>query len=343
MAAPTPVKTWQPTYGASLPAQNILYKTSSSDPARIMLLLKQILTGFPSSPWVVQKSSDGAANVGAADHISLFSHLVWANAGSNHSWFTLRQTGIGATAEILVDLSSTNTLVATIAFAPGGFDTGGTLTAAPTASGGSVTLCNAAVWLIGSTSPTGRLSVLQSTDGHCTRVIWYRNGIPEGFWMLEKIGNLSSVASDFGGSAPFFGYVVGSNGGVGASYLGNLDGLHATVKPRILIASTAGNAGLTNENYQARSHGSRMYAQAALNRGYLASPAGVEGITTVGVRALWGQIQDLWITTSSLSNDGNRPNVRLGEHMDVVSGDYGLVNVYGLLMPWPHGAPMLLV
>jgi hypothetical protein len=342
MPAPAPSKTWQPTYGASLPAQNILFSKTANHHKELLLLIKQILTGFPTLPWVVQKSSDGAANAGAGDFISTIAHLVWAAEGSNHSWFTIRQTGIGATAEILFNCSNASTLSATIAFAPGGFDTGGTLTNAPTASGGSITLCNNTTWICGNGTPTGRLSVLQSADGHCTRVLFIRNGIPEGFWMFEKLASLPIPASDFGGSVPFFGFVRGDNGGAAASYAGNLDGTHGTVKPQGRIGATVGNAGVTCEGMQQRWHGGRHYMQNALTRGYTASPAGVEGFTTAGVRGLWGMLQDIWITTSEHSNDQSRPNVRLGEHMDVVAGDYGLVNIYGLLLPWPHGAPLLL-
>ncbi len=347
MPAVTPAKTWQPTYGASLPAQNILFVTSSNDHKRLLLLIKQILTGFPSAPWVVQKSSDGAANAGAGDFISTISHLVWAAAGSNHSWFTIRQTGLGATAEILFDCSNASALSATIKFAPGGFDTGGTLTNAPTASGASCTLLSNTTWLSGNAAPTGRLSVLQSTDGHCTRVLWMRNGVAEGIWMFEKMASLAAPASDFGGSCPFFGYAVGANAATVAAYSSQLDGRGVnggagSTKPQIIIGSTAGNAGLAVDNFFTRSTASRVYTQHPLTRGFDASIAAVEGVTTVGVRALWGLLQDFWVTTSSYTNDGPRVNVRLGEHMDVSPGDYGLVNVNGLLMPWPHGAPMLL-
>lgn len=341
MPAVAPSKTWQATYGASLPAQNIQFITGSNDSKRLMLLIKQILTGFALSPWTVQKSSNGTV-ANSSDNWTTTADLVWNNAGSAHSWIVLRQTGIGATAEILIDLSNTATSSATIKFAPGGFDTGGTTTAAPTASGTSSTLCNNTSWITNFTSFSGRLSVLMSTDGQCTRVIWMRVGATEGFWCFEKLASLAISSSDFGGSVPFFGYVQGTNTGSVAAYPGSLDGT-ATVKPKVIIGSTVGDAGVTCEDVQVRWHGGRFYAQQVFERGFVASPAGVEVPSTSGARTLCGMLQDMWVVTWSGSNDQGRPNLRLGEHMDVVAGDFGLVSVDGLVLPWPAAEPMMLI
>src|SRR5574340_893123 len=57
--------------------------------------------------FVVRSSSNGAGAFGNGDGVDRWAAaagLVWAAPGTSHSWIVLRQTGIGATYEVCIDL-----------------------------------------------------------------------------------------------------------------------------------------------------------------------------------------------------------------------------------------------
>lgn len=153
--------------------------------------------------------SGGAGSFGLGDKWLAPANLIWANAGSNHSWAVFRFTALGGGSfEVLVDLSTnfpSNCTVKISASAGFGSLAAGTATAAPTATDEQTVLANAP-W--GASLADGRnvLHVERSDDGEITRIVICRNNQTAGFWQFAKPSNvvtgwvLPAVASVVGSS-----------------------------------------------------------------------------------------------------------------------------------------------
>lgn len=204
MTLPVLARTWQFQVNQLAPALG----TTLANARRLMLMIKESLKGSgawtdslgaaiaSSGNWVVRSSCDGSGGAGSfgngdgVDRWVTDANLVWAAAGSNHSWIVLRQTGIAAVYELCIDLSNINSNICTIEVAFGGYNLDGTATARPTAVGGQV-LLNAGNWgSFAGDAPTV-LHVLKSDDGAATRVLMTRSSnnatgvFTTGFWMFE--------------------------------------------------------------------------------------------------------------------------------------------------------------
>lgn len=332
MAAPALSKTWQHTYsgGHSTNVRFVSSGTTLTDYRTLMLFIKNVLVGFSSSPWACRYSSDGTTAGTAGDLVDRWSSittLVWAAAGSNHSWIVLRQTGIGSTAEICIDLSNGTSSNATIVFSPGGFS-GGSLTARPTAADELVLLSNT-TWLTSTGSAfTGVVSVMQSTDGQCTRLIFWRGGFVECLWILDKPASAVS-----GWTTPFFGWIRGTSGASTATYAQLLTNNSPVGKVR--IGTTSGAANLTTEDYQATTIaiGARILTvqDASSPVEYVVTPCGIEVPATVGARGRHGVLADIWAAPSSLRAGDTFPN----------DSARNLIVAGAILLPWNGEQPRM--
>ena len=162
MAIPILTKTWQFDVNQSVTAQGSALATMR----RVMRTIVDSLVGFATLPWVVRGSSDSvAAAMDSTNRWLADANLVWS--GGTHSWIVLRQTGVSATFEICIDLSSGSAGIITVAFSSTGF-TGGTTSARPTAADEVVSL-SANQWCTG-TDVAHVVHAMQSTDGKATRV-----------------------------------------------------------------------------------------------------------------------------------------------------------------------------
>lgn len=165
----------------------------------LMFAIKQSLIGAgawtdsagagaaPAGNWVVDYSCDGVtagAKGDGTDRWTVATKLVWAAVGVAHSWIVLKQTGIGATFEMLIDCT-TGVAVAYISTSIGGF-TGGTTLNRPTAPADECILLNTAVWGGRNSATASTVHVFNSTDGACTRVFACRSGQIASFWMIDK-------------------------------------------------------------------------------------------------------------------------------------------------------------
>lgn len=160
----------------------------------------------PAGNWTVIGSSDGTtAGLDAVDRWAADANLVFANAGSAHSWIVLQQTGISATFQMLIALDSngigyTCTInVSHVAF------TGGSTTANPTSASSTPVLASANWGAANGGTPTTRVHVMRTTDGTATRVVLCRNGHVQALWSLELMSDLTSTVQGF------VGFVVGNN------------------------------------------------------------------------------------------------------------------------------------
>lgn len=158
--------------------------------------------------WVVTCSCDGsgggagvgfgnAGGVGAGVNfwdvagVLTSTKLNWANPGTNHSWIVMRQTGISATYEVLIDLrvgggsTSASVTFSTTGFCAvnGGAD--GNATTAPTAAAGSFqAVISATSW--GGGGVLGAVwHAMKTTNGSAYRFFIMRSGSCVAFYDFE--------------------------------------------------------------------------------------------------------------------------------------------------------------
>jgi hypothetical protein len=186
MALPTADKTWQYNVNQAMPATGVALTEART-------MLKAIVTsmlGFGTLPWTCRYSCSSTVAGAAGDGVNRWSaitDLVWANAGSAHSWIVLRQTGVGTTFEILISLENAQAsgAVVTIYMSPSAAFTGGTTTARPTATD-EVSIAANIGWGTVSGSASYRLHCMQSTDGQSTIIIIQTSNVTTAFWMFAK-------------------------------------------------------------------------------------------------------------------------------------------------------------
>jgi hypothetical protein len=193
MASPTLEKTWQ------ISPNNIVYKGVEHTVNRqLMFAIKEILTGFASNPWTVHSSSDGVTNFGAADYWNTWEDLLWGTG--NHSWIIFNHP---CGAQIKFDQKYANTQCEDmwVCFSPGALYTGGSLSAAPTATDEETDLLveeryntTGQKWWTGFLDTVEavkwnvRFHVWHSADGLVTRVGLWTDGECIAFW---QFGDLS--------------------------------------------------------------------------------------------------------------------------------------------------------
>ncbi len=144
-----------------------------------------------SNLWTVRYSCDSVAAGVADDGVDRWdaiTDLVWANAGSAHSWIVLRNTAIGASADLLISCESAsgNGANITIAISPSAGFTGGTTTARPTATDEIVVINNAAWGGVANTDASVKLHMMKSTDGECWRIFCCNTGQANTSWIFGK-------------------------------------------------------------------------------------------------------------------------------------------------------------
>lgn len=153
-----------------------------------------------SGNWTITSSNNGAGSFGNNDDVNRLdtageidvTKLVWATAGSNHTWVVLQQTGIAAKFQICIDLSNSSTQSATVVvsfnsgFGTANGGTDGTATARPTApAADSQVLINNTDWGGGSGAVGSLWNVSKTNDGKSFRFWIYRSGSCVGWYQFE--------------------------------------------------------------------------------------------------------------------------------------------------------------
>lgn len=189
MALPTLSKTWQHNLNNRVTASG----TVLTDNRAALRGIKNAMIGFATQPWTVAGSSNGTtAGMDATDRWSANTDLVWANAGTAHSWIVLQQTGVSATFQVLITLenASGNGQVAGVFMSAAGF-TGGSTTARPTATDEVTLIAVNTAWGGNQTGTNFDIlwNVSQSTDGQCTRVFAFYNSVHSTMWIFDKAKN----------------------------------------------------------------------------------------------------------------------------------------------------------
>src|SRR5579885_3685790 len=205
MGAPTLSKTWQSLTNFSVATTG----NATTDHQQTLLKVKKQLVAFGSSPYSVRSSSN-SVSANTSDNWNSNTDLVW-NSGA-HSWIVLRQTGLGSTSDICIDLLNATVGSLAIYYSPGGYATTSLSTTArpSTLNSDEVPLgpgtFNGPVsqWIsAGSSTFSGFVNVFMSTDGQCTRwfVLSTAGAVMHATW-IEKIQNpISSLPYPvFGGT-----------------------------------------------------------------------------------------------------------------------------------------------
>lgn len=264
MAPPTLVRTWQFAVNRVMP--DLGAGTPNATNRRLLRTIKNMLIGAdgltwtdkdgstvtPSGHWTVVASSDSStAGHDAVDRWAADANLVWATAGSAHSWIVLQQTGIGATFQILIDCDATSSnshdcdiTVSHSGFGVAGGGANGTTTAAPTALNSIVLVSGASApdcWggYTGG-SPQQRIHMMRSADGKGMRLLITRDGFLGSLWLIDLAGN-----PETGWTQPYLA-VIRSNATVTlTSDRPILSDLSASGVTAVKSASTAGAYGGT--------------------------------------------------------------------------------------------------
>jgi hypothetical protein len=346
MADPDIQKTWEfEVNGLALQNNAQASTTAHQDRREMMLGIKQRLTNTGSfstftTPWTVQSSSDGHTNASAADHWGDIDDLVWRDEdvpGNNFSWIVLRQTGIGATFELLIACESDSVgddgsqIYAAVSV--GGWNTDGNLTTIPTpvTPGDFRVIRNddgtsQGYWGSGTDagSPTGgyRWHVMMSSDGECTRVITFANTVNLGVWIFDKPDNPVTGWTD-----PYVAVIQATNSfsTTQASY--TLFNAAAAMKGRFSGADTT--MFLSTEGLANTSVGQAITTRNQLDNTWAVSEMGIASQTATFTGHM-GQMFDLWWGPAT-----------------TVSGRYypqGLtklyVNVGSMIFPWDGSSLM---
>ena len=322
MALPTLAKTWQFTVN-----QQILALGSALiDNQTLQLNIKNALIGFGTQPWTMYYSCSslvaGAANDGT-DRIAAIANIVWGNAGSAHSWWVLQQTNLGTHAQLLFSMEgiSASGNVMTLVWSPSAGFTGGSTTARPTATDEIVLLSNAGFGGASALDQSVRWSVMQTTDGQCTRImiasaaavsswaIFDKLSGPTAGWAIPVVAawNVSVpttniLATNTLGSAVFK-MRNSSISGVGSM---TVEGFSTTALPTDTVI---GN--ISNE----------------IDSTFIMMPVGFAGLTS-GLRGRHGSFVDLWLGSNSVVSADTYPNT--GTNLFAQFGH--------LILPWNGGA-----
>ncbi len=241
MALPSLVKTWQFQVNNQIVAQG-----SSLATGRLMMRsIKNSLIGAgawtdstngaiaQTNAMTVKGSNNGAGTFGNNDNIDRWTtdaNLVWAAAGSNHSWIVLKLGG--SNVQICIDLNTaTNTSATMVLSVSGGFfaangGTDGTATARPTAADENV-IGSIVGWGMSTPDSTCRYHVMKSSDGLIYRVIINIAGATRGFWQFERVTNRIGASWP----EPTIGTLNGSNASTVAN-TGDLMNSGSTTLPR---------------------------------------------------------------------------------------------------------------
>lgn len=296
MALPTLSKTWQFNVNNQTTAQG----SALADSRKTLRGIKDAMIGFATNPWTVRYSCDSVTAGTAGDGVDRWSadtKLVWANAGTAHSWIVLRQTGIGPTYELLISCEGTSATgsLLTILTSISGFS-GGSRTARPTATD-ELTVASSGQWISGS-DVSNRWSVMQSTDGQCTRILVGFGGNFTTLIVLDKPNNPTT-----GWSTPNFSALYFIAGGLSITTANFISLTSPLARSR--IGSVNGSVTLTIEGI-----GNNFATDITI--GNIANevdsswdmwPLGIACLTS-GARGRHGSLFDLWaISTARASGD----------------------------------------
>jgi len=327
MANPSVQKTWQFNLNGLALLDNTLSGNAHFDRRKTMLAIKNALKGFGTQPWTVTESSDSATATGNTDKWIDEGDLVWRDddTGSAFSWIVLRQTAISTTFELLITCeqdSNVNDGAQIGAWvAQAGF-MGGTTTARPMATDERQIRDSTAFghWGTGGNGGTGlniRWNVMQSTDGECTRVLFFMNNINTGLWFFEKPANPNS-----NWTTPYVASIQGDNNVTTeqATYAKYYDNAFGDSR----FNGTDIQLYLSGEGFNSAAIGEQLTAPNQLDGNFIASEIGLCSRTST-VMGRIGEVFDLWWGFTSQET---------GRYFPSDASSKAFVQVRDMIFPW---------
>jgi hypothetical protein len=337
MALPALAKTWQfVSNGTSCVNQPIASLGSIiADNRRLLRSIKNALTGFASNPWTVRYSCNTTTAGTAGDGVDRWAtdaDLAWATTTSGaRSWIVLRQTGIATNFEVCLDLvgagtDSTNGLGGQLFVSASAGFTGGTTTARPTATDESAqALSGSGVAVLRWSQLTAdlatRWSVMQSSDGACTRFWFYAAGVLRGFYMFDKPTNIVTGWTNPSYALAAAGTSTAATAGLAnvAAYVGRFRalGINGAMAMGCETAGTVifpsdANAGAVPND---------------IDGSWPMLPIGLSS-SSVGVKGRHGTLADIWLGSNTIPD---------GDTYPLATTDF--VQVGSLILPW-NGGPV---
>lgn len=322
MSLPSLTKTWQFSANNQTTAQG----TALADNRKTLRGLKNALKGFATNAWAVRYSCSSAVAGTAGDGVDRWAadtDLVWAAAGSAHSWVVLRQTGIATNYEICISCegAASGGTVLTLVVSPSAGFAGGSTTARPTATDESVRLSGTS-WGGSGSDVSLRWSAMQSTDGKATYVIFATGGAMTGFWAFVAPDNATT-----GWSNPSASFALGGANATISALCSNTSALGS-----MRSGSTTGNLTMTAEGT------SSSVFVADTTFGNLANEISSEwplapvalACSTTGLRGRHGTMPDLWLGSSARASGDTYP-----------TGTPQFAQFGCLVFPWDGSTPAL--
>lgn len=332
MSLPTLIKTWQVSKNNTVAAQGSVAATEK----RIIRTVKNLFLAPASGAWTVWGSNSGAGTFGNNDGVDRWTtdtDIVKAGAGSNHSWFVLKQTGIHANFQLCFDCLGTFAMSIVISPAAGfgtvGGGANGTATARPTATDEIVLISNT-TWF-SQVDAQHQIHFWQSTDGQCARLAIWRAGTNMcTFWLFEKPRNPRT-----GWSNPSVSIAkadtVGISNSIAVLNVSLVNGVargRGTATMTITLTGEGTSAGLL-ANVSPTSSQTNDFDST-----WDFSPIGLASDTTSN-KGRHGMLNDLWWAPLSVTDADTFPND---------ANDRQFVKMGGLLLPWdPAGSTIPLL
>lgn len=297
MPLPSLQKTWQFDVNRTLTVGGTSLATHQKVLRAIKDSLVTTLATRPGmlKPWTVKSSSTGSGSVATSDLWTSDAALVWGTG--NHSWIVLKQDGISTNFEICIDLNNADPGRMTIVWAPGGFNTSGTIGARPTGTD-EVVLLNNTDWLGAQTTLQFVIHAMQSTDGQCTRVIGYWQNVPVLFWLFDKPSR--TVA---GWTLPAVALASGTS-----TTLLNYSALQSVATPKLM--GWGGTAAMTiwmsTESFGSAldAVGAKLVGANAYDTNWPLTPIGLASLSPAGRH---GELVDLWFGSTGANHGDTYP------------------------------------
>lgn len=330
-AVPAQYRTWQFQVNVAIAAQATVLLTN----ALAVRSIKNAMLGTgawtdnangaiaSSGNWSMISSCDGSGGAGSFGNNDLVDRwdangkLIWASAGSNHSWAVLKQTGFaGGPYYLYLDLNNATGSWRLQAGWSTALYTNGTATAAP--SGAALALAGtgaspyplAASHAWGGPQANGAsvLHVMKSADGKAFRAIICRNGWASGLWLLDELENAPP-----GWTAPAICNIGGGDSTLAVASSALVVNNLSNAGNQVNLACVNSNPALTLLHFEGYAANSLVTLPTVANDMAAAWPMYRVGayvrpnqgfatnVPIVNARGYLGQVRDLWWMQSQLA------------------------------------------
>jgi hypothetical protein len=317
MTVPTLAKTWQFSANNAIGAQGSALACNRA----LLRAMKNAWLAMALGPPTVRYSCDSVTAGAAGDAVDRWdsdSDLVWANAGSAHSWIVFQQTGIAGSFQVLMSLENAagNGISMVLVTSQSAGFTGGTTTARPTATDEQIVLSSGNSWSNLTTDAATRWTVMQSTDGQCNRWLAFSGGNLVSFFMLDKPANPPT-----GWAVPHFvNAYYGLSGLTVSNFNTNFKARVDTVNSSLVTLSVGGLANIGPNDTVWANQANSVDASWPM---FFCGGAG----TTAGAKGWLGTVQDLWCGSTALATGSAYP-----------AGSNDFIQVGAYILPWNGGA-----